>query len=62
VPYLGYALINLKTARGFAAGAFLLALLILLFAASALLAPAKDKAAGAKTINKPRETARRGRG
>jgi signal peptidase len=62
VPYLGYALIHLKTARGFAAGAFLLALLIILFAASALLAPAKGKAAGAKPRNKPRETARRGRG
>jgi signal peptidase len=60
VPYLGYALMNLKTTRGFAAGAILLALLIILFAIPMLLAPAKDKTAGAgKKQRKPRQTARR---
>jgi signal peptidase len=41
VPYAGYALMNLKTTKGFAAGALLAALLIVLFVVPALLAPPK---------------------
>ncbi|MDR3277453.1 MAG: signal peptidase I, partial [Oscillospiraceae bacterium] len=41
IPQAGYALMNLKTAKGFAAGALLLAVLIVLFVVPALLAPPK---------------------
>jgi signal peptidase len=44
VPWAGYALMNLKTVKGFAAGAILLAVLILLFLIPALLTPAKETA------------------
>jgi signal peptidase len=41
IPLAGYALMNLKTAKGFAAGALLVAVLIVLFVVPALLAPPK---------------------
>jgi signal peptidase len=41
VPWLGYALMNLKTTKGFAAGALILAVLIVLFIVPVILAPAK---------------------
>jgi signal peptidase len=44
VPQAGYALMNLKTPKGFAAGALLAAVLIALFVVPALLAPAKKDA------------------
>jgi signal peptidase len=47
IPMAGYALMNLKTTKGFAAGAIMIAVLIILFVIPVLLAPAKEKAAGA---------------
>jgi signal peptidase len=45
IPLLGYALMNLGTRKGFAAGAILIAILIALFGIPALLTPGKGKAA-----------------
>jgi signal peptidase len=42
IPMAGYALMNLKTAKGFAAGAIMIAVLIVLFVVPVLLAPAKE--------------------
>jgi signal peptidase len=42
VPLAGYALMNLKTVKGFAVGAIMVAVLILLFVIPMLLAPAKE--------------------
>jgi signal peptidase len=46
IPFLGYALMNLGTRKGFAAGAILIAILIVLFIVPALLTPGKEKKPG----------------
>jgi signal peptidase len=43
IPMMGYALMNLATSKGFAAGAILLAVLIILFVLPVLLTPSKPK-------------------
>ncbi|MDR2420624.1 MAG: signal peptidase I [Oscillospiraceae bacterium] len=45
IPLLGYALMNLGTRKGLAAGAIMMAALIALFAVSAALAPERRRAA-----------------
>jgi signal peptidase len=49
IPAMGYVLMNLTTAKGFAAGALLLAILIILFVTPVLLTPAKPGEAREKT-------------
>jgi signal peptidase len=44
VPRAGYILMNLSTPKGFAAGAILIAVLIILFVVPVLLAPSKETA------------------
>jgi signal peptidase len=46
IPMMGYALMNLATSKGFAAGAILLAVLIILFVLPVLLAPSKSGGPG----------------
>ncbi|MDR2089010.1 MAG: signal peptidase I [Clostridiales Family XIII bacterium] len=49
VPRAGYVLMNLSTPKGFAAGAILIAVLIILFVIPVLLAPAKKQESISKT-------------
>jgi signal peptidase len=57
IPGAGYALMNLKTTKGFAAGALLVAILIALFVVPVLLAPGKsEKPAETAGTRKPEDT------
>ena len=49
VPRAGYVLMNLSTPKGFAAGAVLIAVLIVLFVIPVLLSPAKEGKGGAES-------------